>query len=339
MKSIILIPAYEPDNHLIKLLKQIDKDEFDVIVVDDGSGKDYLSIFDEAREYANVIQYDINRGKGYALKTGFKYIKEHYSKDYIVITMDSDGQHKLSDAKKLVSYVVDNLDTLVLGMRKRDEKVPLRSKIGNSITKAIYGLVTGVHVYDTQTGLRVFSYKLMDDFLSIDGDRFEYEMKVLLYCARMNIPIYEIPIQTIYIENNRHSHFKTFRDSFYIYKEILKFSFSSILSFFVDYILYCILFMISSSLIISNVVARIISSSFNYIMNRKFVFCSDNSRMKSVVSYALLAIFILICNTFLLYLLIDKLFFNKFGAKFIVELLLFFVSWSVQKNIIFKKRG
>ena len=250
MKNRIdLIPSYEPDKKIIELIKTINTNEFDIIIVDDGSGEKYKNIFNQCEKKAKVISYPNNKGKGYALKTGFKYIKEKYTKDYIITTVDSDGQHKIEDAKKLIEASSNNPDALILGMRKHNKKIPLRSKIGNEITKEIYKITTGLNVYDTQTGLRSFTDNLTDTFLSVEGNRFEYEMKVLLQCARNNIPIIEIPIQTIYIQNNTHSHFKTLKDSFRIYKEIIKFSISSIVCFIIDYILYIILFIVTTGVI------------------------------------------------------------------------------------------
>ena len=169
MKKVVLIPSYEPDDKLIKLVENLSKEDLDVIVVDDGSGKKYKDIFKEVEKYNKVISYQNNKGKGYALKTGFKYIKDKYKDDYVVVTMDSDGQHTIKDAKKLCDYCIENKDTLVLGKRIRSKKTPLRSRFGNWITKITYGLTTGVYVYDTQTGLRAFSNNLMDFIINISG--------------------------------------------------------------------------------------------------------------------------------------------------------------------------
>ena len=178
MKRIILIPAYEPDSILIELINKINKHKFDIVVVDDGSGKNYDSIFNKIERKCKLIRYDTNQGKGHALKVGYQYIRSNYLENYIVVTMDSDGQHTIEDAEKLASYVEEHPNCLVLGKRIRDKKVPLRSKIGNGITKFVYDIVTGLNVYDTQTGLRAFSYQLMDTSINVEGERFEYEMNI-----------------------------------------------------------------------------------------------------------------------------------------------------------------
>lgn len=221
-KYIILIPSYEPDDKLIHLVEELSKEELDIIIVDDGSGSDYKKIFESCKKYSKIISYETNKGKGYALKTGLKYIKEKYKEPYIVATMDSDGQHRVEDAKKLMKACSKNKDILYLGKRIRSKKTPIRSRIGNSITRFIYKKVAGLDIYDTQTGLRAFSDNLIDKLLEVSGSRFEYEMNVLLEFAREKIKMKEIKIETIYIDNNSGTHFNGIKDSYRIYKDIIK---------------------------------------------------------------------------------------------------------------------
>ena len=220
MKYVILIPAYEPNYKLLELLKEIDN-RYPVVLVNDGSSSKYNQIFKDARKYAYVISYSKNSGKGYALKTGLNYIEDTYD-DYIVVTMDADGQHKLSDALKLCDYAKDNLDTLVLGERQFTKDTPLRSRIGNHLIRNIFKKITKENIYDTQTGLRAFSYKMYDYMSGIPGSHFEYEMNVLLNLKKNRFKHHEIPIETIYLDHNRGSHFKILKDSYAIYKVIRK---------------------------------------------------------------------------------------------------------------------
>ncbi len=332
-KLIVLIPSYEPDENLTKLIKNLNKNKITSIVVDDGSGKDYKEIFDNLD--TKVISYEINQGKGHALKEGYKYIKDNY-KEYVVVTMDSDGQHRIEDALNLYNYILENDDTLVLGKRPRGEKTPLRSKIGNAITRFVFHLVSGQDVYDTQTGLRAFSNKLIDYMLKVKGERFEYEMNVLLYAKNNKIPIKEIEIETIYIDNNSKSHFNAIKDSFKVYKEIIKFSLSGIISFLIDLILFIVFKVVLNNITIANVIARAISSTINYIINKNIVFKSNKNIAKSLLEYYGLVIFILLINTLLLNLL--SIIINPILAKLIIEIVLFIISWLVQKILIFKRK-
>ena len=329
---ILLIPSYEPDDKLEKLVEKINKEKITSIVVDDGSGPKYKKIFNKLN--TKVISYKDNKGKGYVLKKGYKYIKDNY-KDYIVVTIDSDGQHRIEDAMKLYNYVLNHNNTLVLGKRPRSKKTPIRSRIGNWITKLVFNIVAGQYIYDTQTGLRAFSDTLMDYMLKIDGNRYEYEMNVLLNAHKNKIPIYEIEIKTIYIDNNSGSHFNTVKDSYKIYKEIFKFASSSILSFFIDYILFTILNLLTNTIILSNIISRIVSSTINYKINKHIVFKSNKKSSKSVIEYFSLALIILILNTIILKLL--SIVITPLIAKLITELILFTFSWLIQKYIIFKK--
>lgn len=334
--KVVLIPAYEPSKEFINLIKELSKTEFEIVVVDDGSGKDYKDIFDKASKYAKVISYEENKGKGYALKKGLKYIKDTYS-SFVVVTMDCDGQHTIKDAIKLSDECINNKNTLILGKRIRGNKTPLRSKIGNAITRFIYKITTGLDVYDTQTGLRAFSDKLIDLLIDVKGDRYEYEMNVLLKCSSNKIKIKEVEITTIYIDNNSNSHFNAIKDSIRIYKELIKFSLSSLISFIIDYILYTLFILLSNKLIISNILARVISSITNYTINKKIVFKNKRKISKTIIEYIILSIFILSINTIILNILVNKLMVNAIVAKLLVEIFLFSISYIVQQKFIFKK--
>ena len=345
MKKIALIPAYQPTPLLLELLREVRHNGFDIILVDDGSSKDKASLFSKAAEYATVLHHPENKGKGSALKTGLCYILEHFLPDYVVVTMDADGQHKAADAAKICCIAQEQPKHLILGSRELKEHVPLRSRIGNAVTRFVYRISTGVKVHDTQTGLRAFSSFLIPAFIKIPGERYEYEMNVLLSCPRKNIPIQEVAIETLYFNNNAASHFNTLKESYRIYKEILKFSASSFISFLIDYGLYSLLTVIigkagsSYSLILSNIGARLVSASVNYTLNKKLVFHSNAIIWKSILQYCLLAITILIGNTLLLSLLADVFGINQYIAKLCTEIIFFAVNWLVQKLFIFQKTG
>lgn len=333
-KFIALIPAYNPNELLIDLVDRLNKEkDITIVVVNDGSKKECDKVFKAIKNKCNLIEHGVNKGKGAALKTGYAYIKENFD-NYIVVTLDCDGQHKIEDAKKLYDYNIEHLDSLVLGSREFDKDVPLRSKLGNTITRYVYKIVSKTNVRDTQTGLRSFSNDLMDLMLDIPGERYEYEINVLLEVAKCEIPIHEITIETIYIDNNSGSHFNPIKDSFKIYKEILKYSLSSILSFCIDFILFKI-FLGFLNLQLANISARIISASCNFTMNRKFVFKNKSNIFKAIISYVALAICILFLNTIILTLLVG-IGVSTLVAKLLTEVTLFFLSYFVQHSFIFK---
>lgn len=336
IKRIALIPAYEPEAIMNDVVKDLRENNFDVLIVNDGSDSKYTGVFEAAEAYATVLDYPVNLGKGAAVKTGLKYIAEHYTPPYIVVTVDADGQHKVKDAVAVCSEAAQYLDALVLGSRKFTGRIPLRSKFGNTVTRFVYRLSSGVKVRDTQTGLRAFSDSSVPALLSVSGERYEYEMNVLMRFAKENIPIREVYIETVYINDNSSSHFKAFRDSYRIYKEILKFSASSFIGFCVDYAVYCLMFMLTKQIILSNVSARIVSASVNYTINRKLVFNSKICAAKSAVQYFILAAAILACGTGILKLLTSHGI-NGYFSKILTELVMFFVSWFIQHKFIFRK--
>lgn len=339
---IALIPAYQPTKQLILLLQEAKSKGFQIVVIDDGSSSDTNGIFVSAARFGTVLRHAENLGKGQAIKTGLSFIQSQYPANCTVVTLDADGQHRIADARKICRMAQDHPDALVLGSRRLKENVPLRSRLGNTVTRLVYRISTGQRVWDTQTGLRAFSAKLIPQLLTIPGNRYEYEMNVLLTCSRIGIPVLEEEIDTIYIDNNASSHFNTVKDSWRVYKEILKFSAASLISFFVDYGLYSLLTLCTfglgnvPSILISNISARIVSASINYTINRKLVFQSKACIVCSAIQYAVLAGIILAGNTIVLSFLADYLSINRYVAKLITELLFFIFSWLVQRKLIFR---
>lgn len=338
---IALIPAYMPGAALIPLVRELCENELTVVVINDGSGEDYKGIFESLSFYATVLEHKVNKGKGAAIKTGIAYIGANFDPPYTVVTLDADGQHSVEDALKVSAQAELHRQSLILGCREfkgENVKVPKKSMLGNKITRAVFRLSSGLYVSDTQTGLRAFSDRHIVRLLEISGERYEYEMNMLMEYAREEIPIEEVGIETIYIDGNSSSHFDPLHDSARIYKEILKFSASSLVSFFLDYGLFCLFSAVTGSVILSNVTARIFSATANFEMNRRLVFKSKKSALKSGAEYFTLAVFILIFNTLLLDLLVTATPLGKYAAKLITECAMFVVNWAVQRTVIFKRK-
>lgn len=220
---IILIPAYKPDEKFPALLDRIKEVcGYKVVAVDDGGGPDYDGIFAEAeKKGAELIRYPVNKGKGGALKTGLKYIAEKYP-DEPVVTADCDGQHRAEDIRAAAEKLGGRDNTLVLGCREI-RKMPLRSRTGNTLTRFFFWLFFGKLVSDTQTGVRAFSPSLRLPFSEIRGDRFEYEMNMLIKAVDSGVFIDEAPIATIYdTEKKQATHFNSLKDGFRIYALMIK---------------------------------------------------------------------------------------------------------------------
>ena len=340
-KRIALIPSYEPDDNLLKVVTELLENSFTVVVVNDGSSEQYNEIFNKLPKEVHYLAYEVNQGKGHALKYGFSYIKDHFDEDTIIVTLDSDGQHRVSDAMKICDVCEEN-NGIVLGSRYFGKGTPRKSRFGNFMARITFLISTRHKVYDTQTGLRAFDYSLLERLISIKGERYEYEMNVLLDAVRHNIPLKEERIETIYINDNAGTHYNPFKDTLRIFKEVIKFSLSSLIGFLVDYAAFTLLTLIPVSwehwTLACNVIARIISASVNFTINYKLVFKSKEKVWIAILKYALLAIFILGCNTALLWLLVEQAGMNKYLAKVIVEITMFITSWLVQRLFVFRKK-
>lgn len=340
MKRFALIPALNPDERLLSLCGELHQQGYSIVLINDGSDAFFDSIFLQARKTATVLYHVDNLGKGAAIKTGLRYIAEIAEPDDVVVTVDADGQHKAADVEKTVQAAQASPDAIVLGSRSFSGEVPFKSRIGNRITRTVYRAVSHCRVADTQTGLRAFSCALIPFLLEIPGERYEYEMNVLLQCPRNDIPVLEVPIETVYIDGNTSSHFRPFRDSWMIYCELLRFSLSSLAGFAIDYGLFCLLSQGLSdfgtlAVPIANVLACIVSASVNFTLNRKYVFRNRENQLPAALRYGLLALGILAGNTLLLTVLTRILGIHQFAAKLVTETLFFVVSWKVQRVYVF----
>ena len=334
----IIIPAYNPDEHLIDVLNGLKK--YKIVVVDDGSkNKD---IFEKVKKYRNVklMTHDVNKGKGMAMKTGMEYVFNETEDDGIIF-VDADGQHKKEDIEKVIAVFEKNKNSLIIGSRCFKGKIPWKSKIGNNITRFLFKTFTFKEVKDTQSGLRAINTKFVPCLLNVKGNRYDYEMNVLLeLCNKINI--IEVPIETIYEDmNNSTSHFKVFRDSFLIYKNFIKLLLYSLLSFLTDSGLYSLLIKLigtsASNLFLCNISSRIISGSLNYNLNKKFVFRSKKENTLS--NYIMLALGIVLLNSFILNIFVNTLYINAYLAKLLVEIILFIFKFIIEHKLILNERS
>jgi glycosyltransferase involved in cell wall biosynthesis len=342
---VIVIPSLEPDAKLLDLVASIRQQNqiWPIVIVDDGSGNAYDAVFEEAEEkyHCSVIHHAENKGKGAAIKTAIRYILSDLKSAQYMVTIDSDGQHTLADMIKCIQAAEIHGNALVLGVRDFERKMPLRSRFGNVVTRNVLRMTTGIDIKDTQTGLRVIPTHFMDKFLEVPGDRFEYETNMLLETKRNNWEIHSQAISTIYIEDNASSHFRVVADSIAIYAVFIKYFLSSVASFLVDVCVYAILIGVFndaslSSITLASISARGISSGFNYFVNKKVVF-SKSSRNSSLKYFALVSVQIVL-SAYLVYL--GHLLFPSVGTvplKIMVDGLLFFSSYYIQKNYIFRR--
>lgn len=337
---IILIPAYEPDEQLLRLIRSIHNaaPQLTLVVVDDGSGPDYQPMFDAAAGLGcTVIGYAENRGKGHALKTGFGFIADHLpGRD--VICADSDGQHRVEDILRVAERLPATTDAMVLGSRSFSGNVPARSKIGNAATRCLFRLATGEDIPDTQTGLRGYPAAMLPWLTAVPGERYEYELNILLEARPAGYLIRTVDIATVYLDHNSGSHFRPIADSARIYALLLKFLASSLASFAIDTAAFLVLTAVTGSVLIAVVGARGISSGVNFLVNRHLVFRHGRERKatRTGVRYFALVLTLLAANLAVMSAL-DRLAVAALPAKLLAEAALLAVSYSVQQRFLFAR--
>ena len=333
----VLIPAYQPDARLPRLILELHRADpsTKIVVVDDGSGQKFSDIFEaSATAGAHVISYEHNRGKGYALREGFTWIRDVAGDSQeCVVTADADGQHTLNDIFRVGRTCTDTGKS-VLGVREFVGHVPARSRIGNTATSALFWLATGWKLKDTQTGLRAFPVGLLPALLEVQGDRYEYELRVLLHLAKFRHPVTQIPIETIYEAGNPTSHFRPLQDSARIWAPLLKFAASSGVATVIDYVLVLVLNALTGALFFPVVAARMVSASVNFAMNRRVFEATGVPLRRSALRYAALAVAV-VAGSYTMLAVLTGIGMPLWIAKIIADTTMYLVSYSAQSRYVF----
>ena len=344
----IIIPTYEPDEKLLVLLDELNKAELGpIIVINDGSdnstyGDIFAGVFTRG---VVLLQHAVNMGKGRALKTAFNYCLNEYEDLVGVITADSDGQHTPEDIRKCMEALEADNEVLVLGVRNFNESgIPARSVFGNKTTSRVMKLLLGLSISDTQTGLRGISVSFMKYLLTERGERFEFETNMLIATKELGIKIVEVPIKTIYLEENKSSHFNPILDSIRIYAVFIKFLFSSLSSSVVDIVMFSIFCGIFRDVpvaigyvMLATILARVISAIYNFLINYKVVFKGKGSKRAAAIKYLLLAIIIMLLSGGLVTILTGLLpIVPEFVLKIPVDCVLLLLSFVVQREVVYK---
>lgn len=340
MKNIfIVVPTLDPEEDIMDTFITELQNEFEnILVVNDGSKKVHNKFFNSLEKKGiKVIKHYKNFGKGRGLKNAFNYLLNEYPEIEGVITCDCDGQHSVKDIKKCAKELLKNKDKLILGVRNFDnDNVPPKSKFGNKITRNIFKLFIGLDISDTQTGLRGLSKDLMFKFIDLDGERYEYETNMLIDCKENNIKIDEVEIETIYLNSNANSHFNPLKDSIKIYRLFVKYFFTAFSSFILDILLFCAfigVLKINSKILAATILARIISSVYNYIINSNLIF--KDMSIKTLIKYYILAViqmFMSGCFVTYLYSLLNV---SVLFIKLVVDFVIWIINIIVQRKYVF----
>ena len=302
-KISVVLPSLDPDEKLIAVVDGLLEYGFtDIILVNDGSKQENLHYFtDLAAQHPEIhlLHHEVNKGKGAALKNAFRYFLANRPDGYGVVTVDGDNQHHPADTRACCEHMLKTGHT-VLGCRDFNQAdVPARSSFGNKTTSMIFKIFVGMTISDTQTGLRAIPRGVLEELVEVYGDRFEYETNMLLAFKTKGIVFDEVKIRTVYIEENKSSHFRVIHDSWRIYKLILahffRYTLSSLASAVVDTGAYSLLsallpfsgFALTAA---AGVIARVISSLLNFFMNQRLVFKTNVDTKKAMLRYYMLAL-------------------------------------------------
>lgn len=363
LRVTAVVPSLNPDEKLCGVVEGLIEAGFDdIVVIDDGSAPEFKDNFPKPSDKVTLLVHDVNRGKGAAMKTAFRHILERAEKPLGVVTVDGDGQHRPKDVVSCAQAMVEGESGIVLGCRNFDlPQVPSRSRKGNKITSVVFRLLFGMKLRDTQTGLRAIPVEFLPKMIEIEGDRYEYESNMLMALKPAAIPIKEVEIETVYIDENQTSHFRTVRDAARIYALIIKYVLSSVSSFLVDslaFVFFIWLFgkfslgemdlsgldipkieTVKISVIASAAAARVISSVYNFIVNKKVVFKGKGNPFVLLLRYYTLAIPILFISAFGTDIAGGLLNIPEslmLVIKIPIDLILYFASFRIQREWVFK---
>ena len=354
----VLIPTLDPDRRLCGIVDGLRaRGVAEIIVVDDGSSPGCGPVFAELEQKPGcvLVRHGVNRGKGAALRTAFmKYLSEHPDGPGCV-TADDDGQHSVDDIVNLVEKFRADPESLLLGRRDFSQgNVPWKSRVGNVLTRAVFRLLAGIRIGDTQTGLRAIPAEVMESSLSIRGDRFEFETEMLLRAWDAGIRFREIPIRTVYAENNAGTHFRPVRDAVRIYRAIFAHLFRQLFHFvltamssaLVDFLLFFLLTQLFTAenrkmqICVAAAAARACSAALNFTLNRYWVFYAAprhrTAFCSSALGYLLLCLAIFGASTGLVLLAARAVPYKLLPyVKAAIDTALFVVSYLCQKLLVF----
>lgn len=211
LKICVVLPTYNNAGTLARVVEEVCSYTTEVIVVNDGSTDETAEVLQSYAERVTVVAYARNRGKGYALKQGFRKALER-GFDY-VLTIDTDGQHRVCDLMALVEEVERTPGALVVGSRLLKQlHMPGGNTFANRFSNFWFRVQTGLNFPDTQSGFRLYPVREMQK-IRIYTNRYECELEMLVRAAWKGIPLRAVPIEVYYAPaGERVTHFRPFRD-------------------------------------------------------------------------------------------------------------------------------
>lgn len=334
---VILIPAYNPTETLTLLLRTIRAhSSAPIVLVDDGSRTECRPVFDCAAttEKVFLVRHAVNLGKGAALKTGLNFGLVRFPEAKFFVTADADGQHLPEDIVKVAES--STAGSLTLGVRSFDREVPLKSKVGNTISRYVYHLVTGVPLLDTQTGLRSISRAFAEHCLPILANKYEFETAMIMTARKSSLAFKQVPIQTVYINSNRGTHFNPVLDSFRIYFLLVRYSVSSITAVASELVTFSMLSKLGMSIVAANLGGLALAMIVQFVILRRFVFKREPSPLlfAGYVAFAFASRYV---SAVLQEEFVSGLAISPMSAKLIVDVVIFFINFLLLRDLVFHR--
>lgn len=340
MKMVALIPAYNPPAQLTGYVRRLVASEWEgVVVVNDGSAVECAAVFEALSRLpkVTVCRHAVNRGKGAALLTGLNYVYCNYPGLVGVVTVDADGQHLLEDALGVARALANHPASLVLGVRAFDRRVPWRNRLGNRITRCLFRWLIGQKITDTQTGLRGIPRDFIPNLLKLETTGYEFELDMLLACKHCGREIREQPIQTVYLEGNRGSHFNPLVDSMRVYFALFRFTLTSLATALLDYSVFLLAYGSTGNLAASQALARLAAMGLNYAAVRRWVFYSEQPHVRTLPKYLALVAVSGSMSYVIIQYLSSRYRLPVTAAKMIAETLIFLANFAIQRDFIFSR--
>lgn len=354
----VVVPSLDPDEKLHAVVEGLLREGFtDIVLVNDGSHAENLHYFTDEVEAnpdkVTLLTHEVNRGKGAAMKTAFHYLFENRPALLGAVTVDGDNQHRPDDTRRCVEAMLESGHS-ILGVRDFSlPDVPKRSRMGNRITSFVFKVFCGMKISDTQTGLRAMPTDHLKVLAEVKGNRYEYETNTLLAMQENRLPFDEVKIETVYIEENKSSHFHAVKDSWRIYKLLLghffKYTASSMFCALVDAGVFALLNHFLQAILsgtwltaVCTAGARVCSSLLNFFINKRIVF-ENKSSGKAFFRYYAVAIpqmivqFLLTEGVYRLFSIPDSRTGLRTVIYVIVMIVLFILSYMIQQRWVFRK--
>ena len=312
-----------------KYVKKLKEKNYDVVVINDGSDENYHAVFERMVYDCKIINYPHFKGKGYALKKGYQYVKEHLKDKKGILILENEYDLKL-------------VDQMSQSINEDASKFYFVHHQGKKILSQLFSLIYNQKFINVDSELFGFSISYLDEMLEVDENC--YEVQALIDQVQNQHDIEEIKVKKL-SQEAFHPKNKTSQIIYVIFLHLIRFVSSSIISSIIDVLLAWILldvlkiWMTSDfwRIALASLIARVISTIVNYVVNKKYVFKGKTNNRQTAIRFLILTVIITILSTLFVYVASIFNIMSEKLAKPVGDLLLFLLSYSAQTKWVFHK--